>query len=716
MSQKFAHEFFFDASHMRDSCPANGDLGNTTALDEMLESRAEAGTRNLIILILGMTHGAAQVTMRDSGALYVEAMVNSLRRHGMSHYLVVTSDLSRLKLAASYRPCTGVLRPRGICCGELGVGMDVLTRASPAWKMFSSHPYMLFLQRWALAARALDRGYNILSLDADMHLSSNPFHLVAGYARSFDILFQGDAGWPMRSATRAVSSPHAASSVATGHASPRTRGGRSQEEANDVPVNCDREPYTALPSLRDSSIASSTVSSMMRAVCGRTAAPALNTGFVWARAGAHTAALFNETVHTILRRLRGPPINDSHGNVHQARLWPQAVMNEVVYRRARLPWHRPAHPHRTALSGSVSRPSIISDDAAASTIPAASVGAELSPLSAASPPPLPCHPMDRDCLPWALPSRPDASGVWMPTRWWIKTPRQHSVWVASIDNVPDAASASGPDRAAEHHEEWRAADGGTTMAADEHERAEQAQHLVANTRLDTGARLALLPRTMVGRLCARRKLPLSVLTDSADEPPPVACEALRAHSLLGQRVQHLQFTNGFTRMAVFSAMDWWASAHASAAADARRSPFQALTPESGTRPRAKTASNSAAPHLHRRSAQRSWRQQYCGRSLADVKAAAHSPSAPILVHIGSAVAKNQTWLCIGYEARGGATSKSGQPAPEPTPPHPAGAAPAAAADADTQQQPQGQTCPCCWVAPAPVSQQLRGCTSWNANW
>ena len=43
--------------------------------------------------------------------------------------------------------------------------------------------------------------------------------------------------------------------------------------------------------------------------CGVTAAPALNTGFVWARAGADGAAvaqLFNGTVHTILSRLREP--------------------------------------------------------------------------------------------------------------------------------------------------------------------------------------------------------------------------------------------------------------------------------------------------------------------------------------------------------------------------------------------------------------------------
>ena len=74
-------------------CPADGNLQDPAALDAMLNSRATF-SRDILILILGWTHGGAQVTMRESGAAFVEAQVSALGRFGLGdHYVVVTPRL-----------------------------------------------------------------------------------------------------------------------------------------------------------------------------------------------------------------------------------------------------------------------------------------------------------------------------------------------------------------------------------------------------------------------------------------------------------------------------------------------------------------------------------------------------------------------------------------------------------------------------------------------
>ena len=72
-------------------CPADGNLQNATALESMLRARAVPVTRDLIILILGWTNGAAQITMREAGVQFIEQTIASLRRFGLdSHYVVIT--------------------------------------------------------------------------------------------------------------------------------------------------------------------------------------------------------------------------------------------------------------------------------------------------------------------------------------------------------------------------------------------------------------------------------------------------------------------------------------------------------------------------------------------------------------------------------------------------------------------------------------------------
>ena len=57
---------------------------------------------------------------------------------------------------------------------------------------------MLFLQRWWLTGQAVWRGFNVLSLDTDLHLASNPLEMLRRppYA-SFDAIMQLDSAWPV---------------------------------------------------------------------------------------------------------------------------------------------------------------------------------------------------------------------------------------------------------------------------------------------------------------------------------------------------------------------------------------------------------------------------------------------------------------------------------------------------------------------------------------
>jgi hypothetical protein len=80
--------------------------------------------------------------------------------------------------------CLSRLRPRGVCCAYSGVGMHLVHASGPgrAWTVDETHPYMLFLQRWWLTGQAVYRGYNVLSLDTDLHLAVNPLELLNGVA------------------------------------------------------------------------------------------------------------------------------------------------------------------------------------------------------------------------------------------------------------------------------------------------------------------------------------------------------------------------------------------------------------------------------------------------------------------------------------------------------------------------------------------------------
>jgi hypothetical protein len=81
-----------------------------------------------------------------------------------------------------------------------------------AWTVDETHPYMLFLQRWWLTGQAVYRGYNVLSLDTDLHLAVNPLELLNGVAYADWPLIASDDLWlpliaaraPQRSRVRAI--------------------------------------------------------------------------------------------------------------------------------------------------------------------------------------------------------------------------------------------------------------------------------------------------------------------------------------------------------------------------------------------------------------------------------------------------------------------------------------------------------------------------------
>ena len=314
------------------ACPANGNLHDASALDAMLAERASS-RRDLVILILGHTNGKAQIPMRADGVHFVQAQIASLALHGISNYLVITPEWGSPRKQGIDNLCLNVLRPQGVCCGFSSAGMNELSttrfnKGNRSWGMFNSHPYLLFVQRWWFTAQALVRGYSILSLDADLHLSVNPLEIVRlPEYRAFDVLFQGDGAWPVRER------PGGATAA------------RRYRDGDEVHVRCPRSRRDWQPRQHPLRIRAAEPSRAAAhqlgtgggsdhhegsehhaagaegsddgvCVCGVTAAPSLNTGFVWARAGrASTHRLFNGTVRTILDRLMRAPTLDSNGLV-----------------------------------------------------------------------------------------------------------------------------------------------------------------------------------------------------------------------------------------------------------------------------------------------------------------------------------------------------------------------------------------------------------------
>ena len=224
-------------------------------------------------------------------------------------------------------------------------------------------------------------------------------------------------------------------------------------------------------------------------VCGRTPAPMINTAFCHARASAVTAALFGRVASTIIDRLGNPPPQGKAARVaHAVRLWEQDVINEVVFNMSRLP-----------LNGS-------------------------SSVTAQG-----CHLSDQECR-QGEPKRvkrthspspgqqlPVKSAT-LPPRWWASVgPRTSGVWLAEALRL----SAGECD--------W------------------QRRELIARTELVSegrSAHLGILPRSVIGRLCARRKVPLGVYGAHIDASNHLPCDfystSSASRSFLGQAALHAQ--------------------------------------------------------------------------------------------------------------------------------------------------------------------------------
>ena len=654
------------------ACPANGDLHDAAAFDAMLQARASS-RRELLIFVLGWTNGKSQIAMRDEGVHFIDTQISSLRRHGVGNYLVLTPQLGQPgRKGGTDNMCLTKLRPRGVCCAFSSIGMRELSvnRGNASWGMFSTHPYMLFLQRWWFTTQALTRGYSILSLDSDLQLSTNPFEVVHAPAfASFDVLFQGDGGWPVRQRR----APALERSRAGG-------GGRKRDaslthrDGDEVGVTCAaRTAHHAPPEGQP-------------CPCDVTAAPSLNTGFVFARAsaGARAAALFNATVQTILRRLTSPAVRDSRGVIHQGRLWPQAVMNEMVFDRAALPaaWAAHGRAHAAKHEG---RHEGKHESKHEGKREVRSAG---------------CHPHDVDCQPYVVPKVPDPLGVLVPRAWWVHTPRVHSVWLASearqmagrscVSSLSDGDATTDGDEATNGR---GGAQGGVQGGGVEASGTIRPllDHLIAHTDVATvegtaPLRVAVLPRPAVGRLCGvrarlrsraralhgpARPLPQAPSLPAAERAPcrasssqvrkialaslhgvqsaPLPCSAYSQPSFLGMRVQHLQFMSMFTRMHVFNALHWFDSRNGSMAAVA----------EDGARVDARVCPATPA-------------------ALESILPA----TARVAVLIGTAVA-NYSIVCASRVP----APFHGQPA----------------------------QCPCCWLAPEALAKETTGCPTWNPN-
>ena len=424
-------------------CPENGNLRDPAALKAMLKVRASS-RRNVVLLLYGVTQrdvpgletGVVPVPgMELSGRFYVKSLVRALEWHGLNNYLVVTgaNSTSGALVGAA---CHAALRPLGVCCGWSSAGLKALKDNRWAWN--EAHPHYLKLQLWWTVARAVALGFNVLTLDYDIHLEQNPFELLSSPAfESLDVAFAGDSMWPVQLPLQGV----------------------AEDDTQGISVPCDSEKPAAASSC----------------TCGRTPAPMINTAFCYVRAKTATAALFDGVASAIIQRLRTPPRSLEDRTKGAVRLWEQDVMNEMVYNMSRLPLH------------------------AAVSMPAA------------------CPPRDGECK---LPNITQALRSTLPERWWAHaSPRKSGVWLADLPRTSEGGCA------------W------------------SHRELLATTEIVTNgnsaARLGVLPRSIFGRICARRRVPLAYFITNATEVLPCdfysTSEAPR-RPFLGQMALHAQST------------------------------------------------------------------------------------------------------------------------------------------------------------------------------
>ena len=527
------------ASHSNDAgttvrewegCPRDGNLEDQRALANLVKAR-QSPQHDLVVLLYGLAGGStAQLSLgEERGLRFLQAQIASLKHHasGREHYLVATPHLAIANHPAD-NVCASSLRPRGICCGWSRAGMAFYD----AWKLGPTHPFVLFALRHWVVGEVLRLGTNALYVDLDLHLGYDALRLFRTPAlRGFGVLWHGDEGWPVREGTRTSETigPGESLVVCSGAES----GGAAATDADLVPPS---PPPQAPPPQAPSSSSSDARQRARRrpphprvhpltrrCVCGVTAAPKVNTGLFYARASPETADLFRDIARRVHARLSGelmPPGAEQRGSggggssaaprrvseaAYYARIQEQEVANELVYRAARLPswWRGGAAPS--------------------------------------------CHPWDVDCGEFG-PARRHPNGF--PARWWVDDgKRNSSVWLASplhTETATEASGVPGPSSSA-----------GATCGGG-------GDDLLAITELEGGVATAVLPQSVVGRVCGKRKVNVT----QAIAPGTRALECGRLHHdrlaaraaplVVGQRMHHLQVVNRFTSEWVFDALGWWA--------------------------------------------------------------------------------------------------------------------------------------------------------------
>ena len=308
------------------ACPREMDLEDPAQFDALLRARASA-TKDIVITILGPTTGSRAVRMGELGQGMLRNMVANLAQLGVRNYLAITTHL-HLPTHAENNLCSSLLRPAGVCCGFAGVGMRLVGGGNPGrrWTVDETHPYMLFLQRWWFTGQAVARGYNVLSLDTDMHIANDPLLLMRTPPYdTFSALMQLDSAWPVEG---------------------RREGQRSTDERG--------QHVNVVPCKAGASGAATASASRHGCPCGVVPAPLLNTGFVYVRATPDPSGaqqrIYNRSVELILSRLASQPKLSPKGEVDPHPVWSQDVVNEAAVSFSTLPagWKESCHLKDTA--------------------------------------------------------------------------------------------------------------------------------------------------------------------------------------------------------------------------------------------------------------------------------------------------------------------------------------------------------------------------------
>ncbi|KAL3918905.1 MAG: hypothetical protein SGPRY_005827, partial [Prymnesium sp.] len=156
-----------------------GDFEVNGAFAQALRQRSSGG--EIILTVTDWRHQR-----------WAHNLLLNLRALSISHHLILSADPKACE-------ALDARMPREVGCGHsswlrgASESHPKLARGLKAFGIQANHVYHLWWQRWHYLARAVGMGYSALSLDSDISLRVDPYAMLHGALRGFEMVVAIDS-------------------------------------------------------------------------------------------------------------------------------------------------------------------------------------------------------------------------------------------------------------------------------------------------------------------------------------------------------------------------------------------------------------------------------------------------------------------------------------------------------------------------------------------